>query len=511
MEKATDLGYKIAGFDSNGKSFASVIRDGQIIAKWQDEAQRMALAQFYLDYYNNVCRSYIEDAIDGLLSETKDKNELKKWIDCNYLVERFINEVSKVFDEDCEVIALKQEGDEVVKDPDSQAKLDVILDDVQINVVLEQIDRFQNLMKDVHVIPKVNGNEISLDIVTNERCWVEQDENDETQCKAFYYLVDNKSDSPMDSARKDIVNIWEMENGKAVKYEAELNINADGISIIENTKKELKSVEYGTDFPVIHFRLYYPNGEYWYHGNNKIVEKAFIADLASTDARMAEAYNIPQKVRKGVPEGAETKIGRNLTENLTSDGIGDDQIQHKDIKYIHPGESLNDFLALKQDRIKDIGFGAGLSNNSIVGQSATSGYELALSMSKIYSINKRNRKYYLKPLKQLLKVLMIAARSAGYKINPDMDFMINFGELNIIMSDIEKEQARGLKLANNTGNLIDFALEDDPDLGNDREAGFKAVQERILENNRIKAMTGNTTDAEFQNRLEGVQNEGQET
>ena len=45
-------------------AYNSIIKDGQIMAKWTDDQNRRLLAAMYLDYYRNVYRDMLGALID---------------------------------------------------------------------------------------------------------------------------------------------------------------------------------------------------------------------------------------------------------------------------------------------------------------------------------------------------------------------------------------------------------------------------------------------------------------
>ena len=175
------------------------------------------------------------------------------------------------------------------------------------------------------------------------------------------------------------------------------------------------------------------------------------------------------------------KKGRIFRINAPSNDMGE---ANGDAKYLSPQEQLKEFSELITERYTKLALGKSLSMSQISGESATSGFQLALSMSKIMDANKRERKYYRQPIKKTLKLLCELAKQTGFASFPNNpEFNIDFGEMQFAESPDTKEQTRALRLANKTANLIDFEMEDNPDL--DREEALAVVMARIEENKKI--------------------------
>jgi Ser-tRNA(Ala) deacylase AlaX len=105
-------------------------------------------------------------------------------------------------------------------------------------------------------------------------------------------------------------------------------------------------------------------------------------------------------------------------------------------------------------------------------------------MQRILDINRRKRKYYTKPIKKMLKLVLFLYKEIGvYNISGDIT--INYGELHFSESEIDKERAWGLKLSNGTANLVDYELEHDPDLVT-REEALEKIKQRQAENARLQ-------------------------
>jgi len=458
-----------------------IIQNGQVIAKWRNDMERRLLAEMYLDFYRGIYRDYLNEMIKGMMSP-QDAKELCKFIESEGATSRLINDISLIFAEDSDI---KIEGSDK-----TQEAFDEILEAIDIHILLENLNKYVELLRDVAVVPFLTGKPeapVKLRIVTPEKCFVEQDDNDPTEFIRFYYQVGVKENTAARS-RIDLYDCWEVPgisgyDGNTASYARKFNceVNSNG-KVIQDSVKYYEDAPKFEQMPVTMFRDYLPDDSVWYKGGSFIVDKSIAIDLRRTDLAMAEAYNIPQLVTIGMEaeNHKELKKGRSLFLNIPPSMNGD----LGDAKYVNPEEALKELKDLIHDRYEKLAMAKGISKANITGDSATSGYQLALSMQRILDINRRKRKYYTKPIKKMLKLVLFLYKEIGvYNISGDIT--INYGELHFSESELDKERAWALKFSNNTANLVDYELAHDPDLVT-REKAMEVIQQRQAENARLQ-------------------------
>jgi hypothetical protein len=458
-----------------------IIENGQLLAKWHNDMQRRELAEMYLDFYRGVYREYLQEIIGGMMSY-QDAKELIKYIETEGTTPRLINDISLIFAEEPEI--------EIEGSDKTQEAFNDILQGIDINILLENLNKYVELLRDVAVVPFRTGNPekpVKLRIITPEKCFVDQDENDPTEFVRFYYQV-GVMENTVTRNRIDLYDCWEApgiegKDGNISDYARKFNceVNDRGKIIPESIKYYEDAPKY-EEMPVVMFRDYLPDDSVWYKGNSLIVDKSIAIDLRRTDLAMAEAYNIPQLVTIGMDaeNHKELKKGRALFLNIPPSLGG----KLGDAKYVNPEEALDELRGLIHDRYEKMAMAHGLSKANISGENATSGYHLALSMQRILDINRRKRKYYTSPIQKMLKLVLFLYKEIGvYNISGDIT--INYGELHFSESEIDKERAWGLKLSNGTANLVDYELEHDPDLVT-REEALEKIKQRQAENARLQ-------------------------
>ena len=432
----------------NKEGLMSLIRESQTRAKWNDDMERRSRMQKYLDYYRDDCREYIRTEIQNLVN-LQESNELCKYIEHDNITSRMIDSISMIFKERVNISLKCRSGKSA---EENQIRLNKLLSDLNFHVTMKEVEKLSKLVFDIAVIPQIRNNRIELDIITPEKAFVKQNSEDPTKADAFFYqtgiLTNTASPNPVHE-----YHFW-TQDGK-------FSCLIDDLGTPFNIK-QLLEWNHPDIFPVIMFRNYHPVDSFWYDGLNPIVEKNIIIDLKRTDMSMAEAYNIPQRINRGVPEEQEIKLGRTFAMNIP---VPENEQPLGDAKYIRPDENLSELDQCILNRIEQLGLSLGLSKSIITGQSATSGYELALSKYEIVERNKSERDYYANSLKDLIKlILAMAGECNGDDYSGVEDIKIDFGEIRFSQSELEKARTRYYKLVYGIASRIDVIMEDNPDL-----------------------------------------------
>ena len=184
---------------------------------------------------------------------------------------------------------------------------------------------------------------------------------------------------------------------------------------------------------------------------------------------MLEDYNLPQKVKIGMDESEETKTGLTFMNGIVRNDAGE---AIGDMKYISPNAPVKDEKELIEWRKQTTAVDNGISADSLTGKTFSSGFELFLSKSGIIEKNIEERPLYLRPMKELLRNMMyLATEQLGMRFGSDINSMpdvhVDFGELSYTQSPEERERTRASKLLNGTGSVVEFVMEDNPDLSED--------------------------------------------
>ena len=444
--------------------YEKIIKDGLLISKWNDDIQRREMSAMYLDYYRGSYREILRALIYDQVNFEGAKR-LKNFIESEGTCPSIINQIATVFDEKCEITPVNETSDEFMMEWQK------MLDDVDIQVIFENVDRYVELLHDVPVLPLVIDGKLKLKIITPDKCLVHQYEKDPTQMIRFFYLVDTLINTPGMAQRVDVYACYDISDGYLRYYTCQLT---DEGRILDGTIEEQEVPNYGR-IPVVIFRNYLPDDCFWYKGNSQIVDKSIAIDMRRTDLAMAEAYHIPQLVARGIStENFKTlTLDRTSYINIPPNDMG---VSDGDAKYITPDSGLKELLDVINARRKSLAFNHDISADTIDGVTSTSGYQLALSKWEIIKRSNRKRKYYNKPIKELIK--LIIETLDYYQISnftKVKDINIDYGEVTFPQSEEEKARARQMKIQEGIWSPVQSLMQDNPDLT------AEEAEERLLQ------------------------------
>jgi hypothetical protein len=448
----------------------SIIQQGQIIAKWEDDIQRRLIADTYIDYYRGAYREVLKDLIADMFEDSKDAEELCKFIESENAVEEMIEKTALVFDEGVDV-ELQDVSDE------QNEKFQQQLSRMQFNIVMDNVDKYVRLLRDCPVGVFIEDGKPVIRPITPEKCFAEQDPDNPTRFIRFYYQVGVMENTATKSA-VDVYDCWEKIDGVVRKFNC--RVNTQGKPIAE-TIEYYDNIPAYRDIPVVICRDYLPDDSVWYRGGSYMVQKSIAIDKKRTDLAMAEAYNIPQLLTIGMDEESISnwKKGRSYHLNVPANALGGD---NNSAQYISPNEALEQLDALIQSRYERLGLQCNLSKSQIIGETATSGYHLALSKQDVRDLTKRRRKYYKKPITDLC-ARIIEALAPIVRISDNTENLVvnlKYHEPVMLESTVEREQGWALKFANGTANLIDYEMQHNPEIAT-REEALAIVLERAKE------------------------------
>jgi len=467
-----------------------VIKTGLDSAKWNEDKERRILRErdyaFYNDDHNyslsngfviehtdcddrthtSMASGFLEDIIYRRV-DYLEAMELRKYIETDNLTRRVISNKAIMF-------KVPPEIDIPEASPERQENFKKLLDETNFLAILREIQRLTELHYDVHVIPQVRDGKVYVDFILSQDAFVEQNELDPTKFDKFFYSVGVRENSMVADNITEYV-YWDNEG----KHQCEITM--DG-KIAKGTVEDIPSIfDSKKIIPIVCFRNYVPINTYWSPRRNYLVDKNIIIDLRLTELNMMESWNLPQKVRIGVDNDFEGKVGLTFAEQIARNDSGEAVGQ---INYISPNAPIIAERELIDWRKQDVASSYNIAADNMKGNAYSSGWQLYLSKSEIIEKNKEDRVLYLQPLKQLLQYMMIAAEEIDMKFDDNEEIMVNFGELTYIQSPEEIARTRIMKTQEGTWSPIMSLREDDPDL-DDKAAEEKLMQIKA-ENDLIK-------------------------
>ena len=114
--------------------YNEIIKHGQIIAKWNNDEQRRAIASVYLDYYRNVYRNILFALLEKQITDNVECDRIKNYVESEGVVEWLVDEISLIFATEPEITPLSNTDKELSENVTNN--FEAFLDDLAINVVL---------------------------------------------------------------------------------------------------------------------------------------------------------------------------------------------------------------------------------------------------------------------------------------------------------------------------------------------------------------------------------------
>lgn len=450
-----------------------IIETGLQESKWNENTARQHRHYFYQCVYDNSYKNYILDVINRINSIESIRVALAKRIQTDNTPKNIIDQISVVFESGIDFYI----RDRNFEDNETWSKLFAeLIKDCDLYALLPEIDRMLKLHYDLVLIPKVANGKFYIDIITPDRLLVVENKENPTTFDELYYLTSERINTPSATDRID----------------GYVGISLNGFmsfGYFDNQKKYkinrlLDTSGYGGLSPAVVFRNYYPKNSFFANRENEIIEVGLWHDLDTTNIQKLKDYSDPQLVLRGYKK---SEVPTDRTSALTFEG---NPTLNEGAEYISPNATYLEIQEQDDKRLNNLKMNLGLSKSQIQGETATSGYQLYLSKKGLYDKAKQDRVYYRKPLVELLEKIVVLARNLmpnKYGQLPEYgQFRINLDwkEQTFFMSPEEKERVRQMRILNGTSSIIDFILEDDPDLQTRDEAIEKYM--RNLEENQMQ-------------------------
>lgn len=435
-------------------------------AKWADDVHRRALAVKRLDFYRNNQREYLLDRIRALYP--KEADVVGKYATTYGLTRAMVNDMALVFQTPCSVTISGTDA--------QQARLDEMLDATGFNRVMLQIDRYVELLGKVGVCPRwhTENGYLVLDILTPDRCIVEQDPQDHARALVVKYHISEMASTPngMDSARWAV---WTAEEYREVRMSAD-GAEIDTIASAPNPYRRV---------PVAWFSATTELDEFWPDEGNSIVDANELVNIRMTNLNLALDYqSFSTLVTRGLPESQSIPVGVTHRINIpvnpaTAELAGDAQ-------YITPSPMLLESWQILNEYITNVARLNGLSAQSFNRDSASfsSGYQLKLSKQDIMNRNTLKREFYRPAIRELVQLMMDCSTfNTPFRYPEKSDITTDFAEIAYETNPLEDEQLNAMRLANGTTDRVIILMDQNPDL---TEADAEALLAQIAERNAAR-------------------------
>ena len=455
---------------------AQIIQGTKIIAKWNDDIKRREKSAKYLDYYNNICKSWFDKKVNCAIDSETERAETKKYFRNMPLTNEIIDKISLVFNSGLSV--------ELITDSDEQKEeFNNFMKNINLQANMIEVDRMCNLLKDVLVVPAIVDKQVKLNIITPNLYFVIQDEDDPTVAKAVVYQVGIVENTAV--AEVTTKHIMIDKNGF---WDVEISYTGEVLSknYIEN------QLDYNTA-PFVIFRNYVPTTTFFSEENSSIVETHESINWETSNLMYSLDRDYPMMIAKNVPAGVNIPIGRSALQVFNDDPSGQGTVST--LEFLSADYNIQKaWDSIKEGKNQEYNKNnlSYLANNTTF----TSGFQMMMAKSELYEANNINAIYYKNSLRKLIDLLIQSANQLGYKVPSDVKYSLNIKTPQIILSPLEKEQVRASEIMNGSKNVIDHMLEDDADLT--REEAIKIYKQKQTEIESELRFTNEVIDEETQ-------------
>ena len=286
-----------------------IVKQGLLDAKWANDEKRRERKQRDLDFYydkhetkymddQGEIKSYISNELAKRITDLDELAYTESHIEPDNITQRVIDNYSIMFREPADISVI--DASEKVKED-----FEKVLEESMFLPMLRTVNPLTTLLYDEAVIPAIRSGKLEWDIVTPDNAFVLQNEDDPTKADAFFYRVGFMENSiTYEPVTK--YHVWTAD----AKYSCDV-MGSGGVSnwalLFEHNLGEI---------PVAMSRNYMPINTFWNPRHSALVDKNLQLDLQLTIANTIQSSKLPQKVRIGVDDEYNGRLGITLTEDI---------------------------------------------------------------------------------------------------------------------------------------------------------------------------------------------------
>jgi hypothetical protein len=328
-------------------------------------------------------------------------------------------------------------------------------DRVNLYKTLKQADKYTELCGKIGVITRWNGERTVMDILTPDKCVVEEDPDYPTQITRLAYTI-GQTDNPHLAQQVNLYRVWTVTE----TYISEVNESGVELSV-----SDMQVNPYGR-IPVAWFEIDSPLDTFWLDQGNPFVELNRRINLQLTNLDIAiDFQSFSTMVTEGMDSSSSIPIGVTRRLNIPRDGT-DPSTSAGKAYYITPDAKLLEVWQIIRESIIWFAGTMGISSESISnGSDFSSGFQLKLSKQGVIDRNKDKQDLYRESVRDLCQLVLDTETIYGVNSYPaDTQINIDFADIAVAVDPLEQEQIRAMKMSNGTMDSVMALLEDNPDL-----------------------------------------------
>lgn len=421
-------------------------------ALWTEEADRRKEAIKAIDYYNYRQKEYLDDLIDSRY--LKENVDIKKYKFTVPLTKSLVDQLAICFKEPAQ-ISVGDEGDAV------QDALVALLDEIDINKRLKQADRYTELTHKVGIIPRWDGKQVKLVIITPDKVMVKADTDDPTVAIEVSYCIG----TTQNVGQPNPVNTWAVWTAESYS-EVKRGANGEIIETISTEPNPYKRI------PVAWFSITDSPDSFWLDAGNPIVDLNENINSLVTNLDIALDYqSFSLMVTTGLPQGQVIPIGVTRQINIPPTSMGEIA---GDAKYITPDAKLETVWKIVQEKVQWFAATFGISVEGISGGSSyNSGFQLKLSKQGVIDHNVDKQDAYIESVRDTVQLAMDCSTIYGNVNFPtDAEITVKFGLQKVETNPLEEAQQDALDIANGIADPVTILMRRNPDMTEDEAIKF---------------------------------------
>ncbi len=423
----------------------NIIMQAKKQAKWREELNRRAEARQAIDFY--FYRQYETLESDIQMRYPNENRDIQRYKFAVPLTRNLIDQLAITFKESPS-INLNGASEAV------NQQFQLFLSKIKLCKILKQTDVFAELTGKVGLVPRWDGKQVQLDILTPDKCFVIENPENPLEPIEVGYPIGITNDWRM-AEPMNVYAIWTADSYR------ESEVNRDGLEV-----KVLKRDRnpYGK-IPIAWFEIVQPLDSFWNDEGNPIVELNRRINLQITNLDIAMDYqSFSTLVTAGMSDTSVIPIGVTRRINIPTDPITGSTVGSAN--YITPDAKLAEVWNIIQESIVWYAGIMGISVDSFSKASTfSSGYQLKLAKSGIMERNKNKQDLYIESIRDIIDLALQCERIYGtlnFPENPDIT--IRYGEITLETSPLETQQIIASKMANGVIDIIGAIMLDNPDM-----------------------------------------------
>jgi hypothetical protein len=417
----------------------------QRMAKVNDDIQRRKDATKAIEFYNFNQLDHVIEKIGKLYPETW--NDIKEYAKKLDLVRSIIDDTAILFTKPITVVV---DGTDAQK-----TKAEQIFAGCELWKKLLISDRMADLTGKVGVAIHWHPTDkrVVLDVITSDKCFIEQDPQDPTKAIKVYYQVGTMQNTAQ-AVPVNIYSCWTADS----YYEVEIGQNyTEGKKI---PGSEIPN-PYGR-IPIVWFSKRIETDSFWGDYGNALVETCLNQCIRETNLDITLDFQaFSTLVTSGLNSNEKLTFGVKRRIDLpVNDTDGKAQ---GEAYYITPDPKLEILDGIIQRRKIDLAKENGLSAEAYNREtsSISSGYQLRLTKQEVLNDNELKKEVYRPEIVMLIHNILdcYTYNSQDMRFDPDIPVKIEFGKIVFDTNPIEQQQIYTLEIANGLRSRIEILAE----------------------------------------------------